>query len=59
MADFRKSTYELAQTLGNKRKNANKGRFTLDGDPGRIARDKSLVLTFVRTAFGIYYADAP
>ena len=36
MADFQKSTYELAQVLGNKRKNAHKRRFTLNGDPSEI-----------------------
>ena len=35
-ADFQKSTYELAQWLGNKRKNAHKRRFTFDGDPSEI-----------------------
>ena len=44
IADFRKSTCELAQTLGNKRKNARKGRFTLNGDPNGIYRLTALPL---------------
>jgi hypothetical protein len=36
IADFRKLTYELAQTLENKRKNARKRRFALNGDPNGI-----------------------
>ena len=33
MADFQKSIYELAQWLGNKRKNAHHRTFALNGDP--------------------------
>ena len=50
MAGFRKSIYELAQTLGNKRKNARKRRFTLNGDPSEsqvVRSDKSLKLCLV------------
>ena len=36
MAVFNKWTYELAQALGNKRKNAYKRRLTFNGDPRRI-----------------------
>ena len=52
MAGFRKSIYELAQTLGNKRKNARKRRFTLNGDPSEsqvVRSDKSLKLWLVFT----------
>ena len=36
IADFDKWAYELLQALSNKRKNANKRRFTLNGDPNGI-----------------------
>lgn len=40
-----KSTYELAQMIGNKRKNAHKRRFAFNGDPNgsqKIGPNKKL-----------------